>query len=91
MAGAIVGARIERSACAALIAAGHPDTVVQFPAGPRTAADAAAAIINFRSEGRHFPVGRCLIAASVPAVRPAIERAVVDLWRSRPAAPTASM
>jgi prolyl-tRNA editing enzyme YbaK/EbsC (Cys-tRNA(Pro) deacylase) len=29
---------------AALIAAGHPDTVAQFPAGTRTAADAASAV-----------------------------------------------
>jgi pimeloyl-ACP methyl ester carboxylesterase len=30
--------------CAALVAAGHPDTVVEFPAGTRTAADAAVAV-----------------------------------------------
>jgi prolyl-tRNA editing enzyme YbaK/EbsC (Cys-tRNA(Pro) deacylase) len=29
---------------AALLAAGHPDTIVEFPAGTRTAADAAAAV-----------------------------------------------
>ncbi len=29
---------------AALLAAGHPDTVTQFPEGTRTAADAAAAV-----------------------------------------------
>lgn len=29
---------------AALIAAGHPDTITEFPAGTRTAADAAAAV-----------------------------------------------
>jgi prolyl-tRNA editing enzyme YbaK/EbsC (Cys-tRNA(Pro) deacylase) len=29
---------------AALVAAGHPDTIAEFPAGTRTAADAAAAI-----------------------------------------------
>ena len=39
-------------------ASSPPDTVVQFPAGTRAAADAPAAIINFRSEGRHFAVGR---------------------------------
>ena len=47
---------------AALLAAGHPDTVTEFPAGTRTAADAAAAVgcavaqiaksIVFRSGGR---------------------------------------
>src|SRR5580698_8007151 len=46
---------------AALLAAGHPDTIIEFPAGTRTAADAAAAIgctvaqiaksIVFRAEG----------------------------------------
>jgi prolyl-tRNA editing enzyme YbaK/EbsC (Cys-tRNA(Pro) deacylase) len=29
---------------AALLAAGHPDTIIEFPSGTRTAADAAAAI-----------------------------------------------
>src|SRR5208283_5364320 len=29
---------------AALLAAGHPDTITEFPAGTRTAADAAAAV-----------------------------------------------
>lgn len=47
---------------AALRAAGHPDTVTEFPAGTRTAADAAAAVgctvaqiaksIVFRADGR---------------------------------------
>ncbi|MBS0559831.1 MAG: YbaK/EbsC family protein [Proteobacteria bacterium] len=47
---------------AALLAAGHPDTVTAFPAGTRTAADAAAAVgctvaqiaksIVFRAGGR---------------------------------------
>lgn len=47
---------------AALLAAGHPDTIAAFPAGTRTAADAAAAIgctvaqiaksIVFRAGGR---------------------------------------
>ena len=47
---------------AALLAAGHPDTVREFPAGTRTAADAAAAVgctvaqiaksIVFRTVGR---------------------------------------
>jgi prolyl-tRNA editing enzyme YbaK/EbsC (Cys-tRNA(Pro) deacylase) len=47
---------------AALLAAGHPDTIIAFPAGTRTAADAAAAVgctvaqiaksIVFRAEGR---------------------------------------
>ena len=47
---------------AALAASGHPDTITEFPAGTRTAADAAAAVgctvaqiaksIVFRAEGR---------------------------------------
>lgn len=47
---------------AALLAAGHPDTITEFPAGTRTAADAAAAVgcdvaqiaksIVFRAGGR---------------------------------------
>ena len=38
-----IGGSVER-VCAALIAAGHCDTISQFPAGTRTAADAAAAV-----------------------------------------------
>jgi prolyl-tRNA editing enzyme YbaK/EbsC (Cys-tRNA(Pro) deacylase) len=47
---------------AALLAAGHPDTITEFPAGTRTAAEAAAAVgctvaqiaksIVFRADGR---------------------------------------
>ena len=47
---------------AALLAAGHPDTIMEFPASTRTAADAAAAVgctvaqiaksIVFRADGR---------------------------------------
>jgi prolyl-tRNA editing enzyme YbaK/EbsC (Cys-tRNA(Pro) deacylase) len=47
---------------AALLAAGHPDTITEFPVGTRTAAEAAAAVgctvaqiaksIVFRAEGR---------------------------------------
>jgi prolyl-tRNA editing enzyme YbaK/EbsC (Cys-tRNA(Pro) deacylase) len=37
------GGSVERVR-AALLAAGHPDTIVAFPAGTRTAADAAAAV-----------------------------------------------
>jgi len=47
---------------AALLAAGHPDTITEFPAGTRTAVDAAAAVgctvaqiaksIVFRADGR---------------------------------------
>jgi prolyl-tRNA editing enzyme YbaK/EbsC (Cys-tRNA(Pro) deacylase) len=37
------GGSVERVR-AALLAAGHPDTITQFPTGTRTAADAAAAV-----------------------------------------------
>jgi prolyl-tRNA editing enzyme YbaK/EbsC (Cys-tRNA(Pro) deacylase) len=37
------GGSVERVR-AALLAAGHPDTIAEFPAGTRTAADAAAAV-----------------------------------------------
>jgi prolyl-tRNA editing enzyme YbaK/EbsC (Cys-tRNA(Pro) deacylase) len=43
MSGATSGGSVERVR-AALLAAGHPDTITQFPAGTRTAADAAAAV-----------------------------------------------
>jgi prolyl-tRNA editing enzyme YbaK/EbsC (Cys-tRNA(Pro) deacylase) len=43
MSGAASGGSVERVR-AALIAAGHPDTITAFPDGTRTAADAAAAV-----------------------------------------------
>jgi prolyl-tRNA editing enzyme YbaK/EbsC (Cys-tRNA(Pro) deacylase) len=43
MSEAASGGSVERVR-AALRAAGHPDTITQFPAGTRTAADAAAAV-----------------------------------------------
>ena len=43
MSGSETGGSVERVR-AALLAAGHPDTITQFPAGTRTAADAAAAV-----------------------------------------------
>jgi len=43
MSGQETGGSVERVR-AALLAAGHPDTITQFPAGTRTAADAAAAV-----------------------------------------------
>ncbi len=55
------GSSVERVR-AALLAAGHPDSITEFPAGTRTAADAAAAVgctvaqiaksIVFRAGGR---------------------------------------
>lgn len=43
MSGAEAGGSVERVR-AALLAAGHPDTITQFPASTRTAADAAATV-----------------------------------------------
>jgi prolyl-tRNA editing enzyme YbaK/EbsC (Cys-tRNA(Pro) deacylase) len=43
MSGQETGGSVERVR-AALLAAGHPDTITQFPTGTRTAADAAAAV-----------------------------------------------
>src|ERR1700710_2162239 len=43
MSGLETGGSVERVR-AALLAAGHPDTIMQFPEGTRTAADAAAAV-----------------------------------------------
>ena len=43
MSGAASGGSVERVR-AALVAAGHPDTITAFPDGTRTAADAAAAV-----------------------------------------------
>jgi prolyl-tRNA editing enzyme YbaK/EbsC (Cys-tRNA(Pro) deacylase) len=61
MSGNDSGGSVERVR-AALLAAGHPDTITAFPAGTRTAADAAAAVgctvaqiaksIVFRAGGR---------------------------------------
>jgi prolyl-tRNA editing enzyme YbaK/EbsC (Cys-tRNA(Pro) deacylase) len=61
MSGTTAGGSVERVR-AALLAAGHPDTITAFPAGTRTAADAAAAVgcevaqiaksIVFRAGGR---------------------------------------
>src|ERR1700753_2929465 len=43
MSGADAGGSVQRVR-AALLAAGHPDTITVFPTGTRTAADAAAAV-----------------------------------------------
>ena len=61
MSGTTAGGSVERVR-AALVAAGHPDTITAFPDGTRTAADAAAAVgcdvaqiaksIVFRSRAR---------------------------------------
>jgi len=70
---------------AALLAAGHPDTITEFPEGTRTAADAAAAIgctvaqiaksIVFRAGDRAVVV----IASGANRVNPAKVSAALDV------------
>ena len=48
---------------AALLAAGHPDTITEFPAGTRTAADAAAAV---GCRWRRSPSRSCSAPATAP-------------------------
>ena len=72
------GGSVERVR-AALRAAGHPDTITQFPAGTRTAADAAAAVgctvaqiaksLVFKTRQTHRPV--LVIASGVSRVNEA--------------------
>ena len=49
----------------ALLAAGHPDTITQFPAGTRTAADAAAAVGCTVAQIAKSIVFRCGMRAAV--------------------------
>jgi prolyl-tRNA editing enzyme YbaK/EbsC (Cys-tRNA(Pro) deacylase) len=50
---------------AALLAAGHPDTITQFPTGTRTAADAAAAVGCDVAQIAKSIVFRCGMRAAV--------------------------
>jgi prolyl-tRNA editing enzyme YbaK/EbsC (Cys-tRNA(Pro) deacylase) len=83
---------------AALLAAGHPDTISEFPAGTRTAADAAAAVgcevaqiaksIVFRSGERAVVViasgaNRVDAHKVAAALGVAIKRADADFVRER--------
>ena len=58
------GGSIERVR-AALVQAGHPDTIIQFPAGTRTAADAAAAVDCSVAQIAKSIVFRCGMRAAV--------------------------
>ena len=58
------GGSVERVR-AALLAAGHPDTITQFPAGTRTAADAAAAVGCTVAQIAKSIVFRCGMRAAV--------------------------
>jgi prolyl-tRNA editing enzyme YbaK/EbsC (Cys-tRNA(Pro) deacylase) len=64
MSGSEAGGSVERVR-AALLAAGHPDTITQFPAGTRTAADAAAAIGCTVAQIAKSIVFRCGMRAAV--------------------------
>ncbi len=83
---------------AALLAAGHPDTITEFPAGTRTAADAAAAVgcsvaqiaksIVFRAGDRAVVViasgaNRVDAAKVAAALGVAVKRADADFVRDR--------
>jgi prolyl-tRNA editing enzyme YbaK/EbsC (Cys-tRNA(Pro) deacylase) len=58
------GGSVERVR-AALLAAGHPDTIMQFPSGTRTAADAAAAVGCTVAQIAKSIVFRCGMRAAV--------------------------
>ena len=58
------GGSVERVR-AALLAAGHPDTIISFPAGTRTAADAAAAVGCGVAQIAKSIVFRCGMRAAV--------------------------
>ena len=58
------GGSVERVR-AALLQAGHPDTITQFPAGTRTAADAAAAVGCTVAQIAKSIVFRCGMRAAV--------------------------
>ena len=58
------GGSVERVR-SALLAAGHPDTITQFPAGTRTAADAAAAVGCTVAQIAKSIVFRCGMRAAV--------------------------
>ena len=64
MSGADSGGSVERVR-AALLQAGHPDTITQFPAGTRTAADAAAAVGCSVAQIAKSIVFRCGMRAAV--------------------------
>jgi prolyl-tRNA editing enzyme YbaK/EbsC (Cys-tRNA(Pro) deacylase) len=78
---------------AALLAAGHPDTITEFPAGTRTAADAAAAVgctvaqiaksIVFRPVGDQAGRAVVIIASGANRVDPAKASAALGVKLAR--------
>jgi prolyl-tRNA editing enzyme YbaK/EbsC (Cys-tRNA(Pro) deacylase) len=78
---------------AALLAAGHPDTITEFPAGTRTAADAAAAVgctmaqiaksIVFRPVGDQAGRAVVIITSGANRVDPAKASAALGLKLAR--------
>jgi len=64
MSGSETGGSVERVR-AALLAAGHADTITQFPASTRTAADAAAAVGCTVAQIAKSIVFRCGVRAAV--------------------------
>ena len=64
MSGQDTGGSVERVR-AALLAAGHPDTITEFPVGTRTAADAAAAVGCSVAQIAKSIVFRCAMRAAV--------------------------
>ena len=78
---------------AALRAAGHPDTITEFPAGTRTAADAAAAVgcdvaqiaksIVFRAGGPHGTRAAIIVTSGANRVDPARAAAALGVALAR--------
>src|ERR1039458_9355486 len=78
---------------AALLAAGHPDTIMEFPASTRTAADAAAAVgcsvaqiaksIVFRPVGDHTGRAAVIITSGANRVDPAKAAAALGMKLTR--------
>jgi prolyl-tRNA editing enzyme YbaK/EbsC (Cys-tRNA(Pro) deacylase) len=93
MSGSAAGGSVERVR-AVLLAAGHPDTITAFPAGTRTAADAAAAVgctiaqiaksIVFRPRGDHAMRPAVVIASGANRVDQARAESALGVRLGRP-------
>ena len=84
MSGAEAGGSVERVRTA-LLAAGHPDTITQFPASTRTASDAAAAIGCSVAQIAKSIVFRCGARAAVVITSGTnrVDQAVFDRLKNR--------
>jgi prolyl-tRNA editing enzyme YbaK/EbsC (Cys-tRNA(Pro) deacylase) len=88
MSGSQTGGSVERVR-AALLAAGHPDSITQFPAGTRTAADAAAAVGCTVAQIAKSIVFRCgmraalVIASGANRIDPATAEAALGVKLGR--------